>query len=229
MCLPFVQSYRMCPICETKISASAFNQHHVAVIVGNLSSLHPYSNRESRWRYQLTCNVKEARAFLNTHNLVWKSSLWLKHYRISTCLHTYIWQTYSLKSPLTIIFSDPIISEWSSSRQDEARHCPSLSQDSQHGQHVSGIYFRGKNAPRIYFLCQKARSRTHVFVKISVYWEHPNDVFCLISFLTFFLKPGRRWLKQRSGHGGRQKARGGCINVLSNISHHYWDLLYLEP
>ena len=30
-------------------------------------------------------------------------------------------------------------------------------------------------------------------------------------FSYFFLKPGRRWLKQRSGHGGRQKARGGCI------------------
>ena len=94
------------------------------------------------------------------------------------------------------------------------------------GKHVSGMYLRGKNAPRIYFLCQKARSRTHVFVKISVYWEHPNDVFCLISFLTFFLKPGRRWLKQRSGHGGRQKARGGWI--LNNF-HHYWDLLYFEP
>ena len=109
--------------CKTKISASGFNQHHVAGIV----------EKPELFASWVVTNI------LNTHNLVWKSFLWLKHYRVPICLHTHIYMT-DLKSQITttIIFSDPIISEWSSSRQDEARHCPSLSQDCQHGQHVSG-------------------------------------------------------------------------------------------
>ena len=86
--------------------------------------------------------------------------------------------------------------------------------------------FRWKNAPCIYNLCKKAHSRTHIFVTISVYTESTQMMFFYWFLFSYFF-----W-NQDGGGSNRDQAmvvgRKQEVAVLSNISHHYWDLLYLK-